>query len=175
MSTRSLICKQIDKNLYEAIYCHSDGYLTYNGAMLIDHYKDEEKLTKLIDLGNISSLYPNLDPDPSKPHSYSYNERQENVVIAYGRDCGEKNQEKRLCNLNKLKKWPNIEYIYIFTPEKEWIYSHYPFNKFESVQDGVDKEYKRMGIRREPNKYGEPTEETIKAIKKRQQKQDAEM
>ena len=42
MSTRSLICKQIDKNLYEAIYCHSDGYLTYNGAMLIDHYKDEE-------------------------------------------------------------------------------------------------------------------------------------
>lgn len=175
MSTRSLICKQIDKNLYEAIYCHSDGYLTYNGAMLIDHYKDEEKLDKLLNLGNISCLCEKVEPDPDKPHSFDYNNRQDDVVVAYARDRGETGQQKSLCSMGELKNWSWIEYIYIFTPEKEWIYSHYPFNKFESVQKGVDKEYKRMGIKREPNRYGFLTDEAIKEIKKKQKNQDTEM
>lgn len=38
MSTRSLICKEQQDGTYYGIYCHSDGYLTYNGAMLLDHY-----------------------------------------------------------------------------------------------------------------------------------------
>lgn len=48
MSTRSLIAKQIGEDAYLTIYCHSDGYLSYNGAMLIDHYNSEEKIDELI-------------------------------------------------------------------------------------------------------------------------------
>ena len=44
MSTRSLICEELDNGKYKTIYCHSDGYLTYNGAMLIEHFNDRKKL-----------------------------------------------------------------------------------------------------------------------------------
>ena len=89
MSTRSLICIQRGKNKYEAIYCHSDGYLTYNGQMLNDHYNDREKVEKLIKLGNISCLNEKIDPDPTRPHSFDYSERQDDVTVAYHRDRGE--------------------------------------------------------------------------------------
>ena len=52
MSTRSYIAKQIGDNKYRTIYCHSDGYLTYNGAMLLDHYNSPEKLDELLRLGD---------------------------------------------------------------------------------------------------------------------------
>ena len=52
MSTRSLISIQREKDTYECIYCHSDGYLTYNGAMLLDYYSDREKVEQLLKLGN---------------------------------------------------------------------------------------------------------------------------
>ena len=38
MSTRSFIAKQIGKDAYLTVYCHSDGYLTYNGALLLGCY-----------------------------------------------------------------------------------------------------------------------------------------
>ena len=41
MSTRSFICVEQDDGSYKGVYCHSDGYLTYNGAMLLDHYNSQ--------------------------------------------------------------------------------------------------------------------------------------
>lgn len=35
MSTRSFIAKQTGEDEYLTVYCHSDGYLTYNGALLL--------------------------------------------------------------------------------------------------------------------------------------------
>src|SRR5574344_1539635 len=102
MSTRSLICMQKDDDNYEAIYCHSDGYLTYNGAMLLDHYNDKETLQRLLNLGNISSLQEKIDPDPTKPHSFDYSQRQDDVVVAYGRDRGDTEQESSKCTLEQL-------------------------------------------------------------------------
>ena len=90
MSTRSYIAKQIGENQYKTIYCHSDGYLTHNGAMLFDHYSNADKLDELLNLGDISYLAPNIYPDPSKPHSFKYDERQDGVIVAYGRDRGDK-------------------------------------------------------------------------------------
>ena len=48
MSTRSYICIENENKSISGIYCHSDGYLTYNGAMLLDHYSDREKVKELI-------------------------------------------------------------------------------------------------------------------------------
>lgn len=95
MSTRSLICEEIGEDKYKTIYCHWDGYLTHNGAMLLDHYNTKEKLEELLAIGNISELKPIINPEPNLPHSFD-GEQQENVVIAYGRDGGEKNQESKI-------------------------------------------------------------------------------
>ena len=67
MSTRSVIALKTGDDKYKAIYCHSDGYLTFNGAMLLDHYSDKERLSNLLELGDISCLGPKIEPDPTKP------------------------------------------------------------------------------------------------------------
>ena len=169
MSTRSLICIQRGKNKYEAIYCHSDGYLTYNGQMLNDHYNDREKVEKLIKLGNISCLNEKIDPDPTRPHSFDYSERQDDVTVAYGRDRGEKGQESTLCSMKKLKEWGWIEYIYIFNTKNEWIYSGYPFDEFKNVKEDLEGYYKKLGIKRPKDFYGYMSDDYIMKLKKQQE------
>ena len=169
MSTRSLICIQRGKNKYEAIYCHSDGYLTYNGQMLNDHYNDREKVEKLIKLGNISCLNEKIDPDPTRPHSFDYSERQDDVTVAYGRDRGEKGQESTLCSMQELKDWDWIEYIYIFNTKNEWIYSGYPFDEFKNVKEDLEGYYKKLGLKRPKDFYGYMSDDYIMKLKKQQE------
>lgn len=96
MSTRSFISVEQDDGSYKGVYCHSDGYLTYNGAMLLDHYNSREKADALIALGDLSLLCEKLYPDPDKPHGFDYDKRQPDVTVAYARDRGEKNTEARI-------------------------------------------------------------------------------
>lgn len=70
MSTRSFIAEETGENKYRAVYCHNDGYLTYNGAMLLDHYDSAEAVKHLIDLGDVSFIAQRPDPDPLKPHGF---------------------------------------------------------------------------------------------------------
>lgn len=182
MSTRSLIAIQRKDDSFDTIYCHSDGYLTYNGAILIDHYKDRDKVERLIKLGDISSLAPNIDPDPRFPHSFDFNERQDDVVVAYARDRGDKNVESKILKFEDFKQESWIEYIYIFDTNNQWVYFECPigdldFKDAETVEKGVADEYKRMGIKRPPNCYGFLTDEELEKEKKRQKKlnQDTEM
>ena len=56
MSTNSLIGCKTEKGKVRYIYCHSDGYITYNGVLLSEAYKDFAKVKELIDRGNCSSL-----------------------------------------------------------------------------------------------------------------------
>ena len=122
MSTRSYICRENADGTYTGIYCHHDGYLDYNGAMLLKHYADREKVDKLFSLGCLSSLCPNLDPDPNKPHSFDYDKRQDGVCVFYGRDRGENDQEAFPVELNKLYENCGIEYCYVFTRDGKWKY-----------------------------------------------------
>ena len=63
MSTRSYICKENEDGTITGSYCHCDGYLTYNGAMLIDHYNTKERVDKLLSLGNMLKNWPKpIDP-----------------------------------------------------------------------------------------------------------------
>ena len=175
MSTRSVISMKVGDDKYRAIYCHSDGYLTFNGAMLFDHYTDENKVKELLDLGDISCLGPLVNPDPTRPHSFDYEERQENVVVAYARDRGEKKREAREFTLEELKEWDWIEYIYIFDENKKWKYLSYPFvdgegkTLIKDVEEDLAKEYKSYGIKRPKGFYGFWTEESLKEEKKRQE------
>jgi hypothetical protein len=71
MSTRSAIIMK-DGDGYKGVYCHSDGYLSWNGKILLENYQDENKVRELIGLGDLSILRPELDS-----------------TTAYARDRGE--------------------------------------------------------------------------------------
>lgn len=92
MSTRSMIGIENSDGSIQAIYCHSDGYVEYVGWMLYSRYNTEEKLKKLISLGDISSIGPRIgkkiDYDSYWRNSDYYNANR-NQVVAYHRDRGE--------------------------------------------------------------------------------------
>ena len=60
MATRSNIGIQGADGIIKAIYCHWDGYPSGVGAMLAEHYTDPAKVEALINLGDFSSLTPEL-------------------------------------------------------------------------------------------------------------------
>jgi hypothetical protein len=83
----------------KSVYCHWDGYLQHNGAILQEHY-DSAKANQLVALGDLSSLRPNI----GEKHAFSQFELRaeevagfklltENMCTFYGRDRGETGTE----------------------------------------------------------------------------------
>jgi hypothetical protein len=83
----------------KSIYCHWDGYLAHNGAILQEYY-DSAKANNLVALGDLSSLRPQL----GEKHAFSqfevpaeeveaYKAQTEDWCTFYGRDRGEENVE----------------------------------------------------------------------------------
>ncbi len=103
MGTRSTIALEFADGTVGQVYCHWDGYLSHNGEILLNNYMDPFKLQKLIDLGDLSSLGPEIgEKHPfDNPHKYgtdAYNEWQkdkQNVCTFYYRDRGEEGTEAR--------------------------------------------------------------------------------
>lgn len=63
MATRSTIgIKRSDRTVVK-IYCHWDGYLEHNGAILQKYYNTADKVEELLKLGNLSCLGPKPIPD----------------------------------------------------------------------------------------------------------------
>jgi hypothetical protein len=60
MGTRSTIALEFADGTVQQVYCHWDGYLDNNGKILAEHYSDPFKLRDLIDLGDLSSLRPEV-------------------------------------------------------------------------------------------------------------------
>ncbi len=94
MATRSTIALEFADGTVEQIYCHWDGYLAHNGKILRDHYSNPFILRDLIDLGDISSLGPNI----GRKHAFSPFEgdkadyeaaREAGWTTFFGRDRGE--------------------------------------------------------------------------------------
>ena len=172
MSTRSYIAKQIDTNKYLTIYCHSDGYLTYNGAMLIDYYNTEEKVDALLKLGNISFLEKKLYPDPGKEHSFDYDKRQEGVVVAYGRDRGDKDSEAFVAAMEDLDDPNNwTEYVYIFTlnNEQKYFKSGHSNEGLRDVKEDLKREYAKYGLENAENYCGFLSEDIAEQLKPEQE------
>ncbi len=169
MATRSMISLEIEKDVYKSIYCHSDGYLTHNGALLVDHYNSRDKIEELLKLGDISILAESMNPDPNLPHSFNHDERQKGVVVAYGRDRGETGTEAKDFTLKELLEDTWIDYFYIFTLDNKWKYYTYKnHEKARDVLDDIKSEYEYMGIMRPKGYYGFWTPNFIAEEKKRQ-------
>lgn len=173
MSTRSYICKENKDGSYTGIYCHSDGYLTYNGAMLLDHYNTEERVNKLLSLGDISILCSKIEPEPNKEHGFDFDKRQEDVTVFYGRDRGESGTEAKAVNLKDIDSpdsW--IEYCYIFGCDGKWKYFECGSLEegIKDLNEGLNKEYKKLGFSRPSDTYGYFTESEIEKYKELEKK-----
>jgi hypothetical protein len=117
MSTRSRIAIETEDGKVESIYCHFDGYPEHNGVILRDYYKDRDKTQKLIDLGSISILAPIVDA----PEGHTFENPVKDVVVAYGRDRGEEDVEKKLHSSKENFFDGDIEeYGYLLTKEGDW-------------------------------------------------------
>jgi hypothetical protein len=60
MSTRSTIGYVEDEKLYQ-VYCHFDGYISWNGSRLVNFYNSLEKVKELLSYGHISSLEKTIE------------------------------------------------------------------------------------------------------------------
>lgn len=122
MATRSMIYLQTGKDSYAGIYCHWDGYLSHNGAILQNYYNTREKVEELVALGNLSSLGRYLRAPEGTQHTFD--DPWPNTCVAYGRDRGEENQEARTYTRKQIREsdgWE--EYSYLFTLDNIWKYS----------------------------------------------------
>ena len=145
MGTRSMIAIQ---NPYSkdvrAVYCHWDGYLEHNGAILQKHYASSPKANNLIALGDISSL----KADIGEKHDFSrldstlpeaeYEEKYGNMTTFYTRDRGESTPFKVFPTLAKAADYYDgcgVEYLYV-----------YKYKKSDDYQSG-EWHYKKAGER----------------------------
>lgn len=167
MSTRSMILKEQEDGSYFGVYCHCDGYLTHNGAMLIDHYNSREMVDKLISLGDLSYLAPKIEPDENETHTFD--KPQRGVCIFYGRDRGEIETQATDVTLEDLNTDPWIEYTYVFGKNNEWRYFEYGRldEGLMSVQEGVADIFKAWDIDRPQGVYGFFSKQDIQALKEK--------
>ena len=110
MGTRSRIGIQLKDKSVLSVYCHWDGYPSFNGRVLNEFYNTPEKVANLINGGNISSLHTNVGWDqetlPETGPQY-YTSRGESI------DANEPELSK---NKNEyLKNTYDEEYAYLFT------------------------------------------------------------
>lgn len=94
MGTRSRI-GVMHGDIVKSVYCHWDGYLEHNGAILLERY-NSAKANNLVALGNISSLGNNIDPPAGVEHSFDT--PHNDTTVFYGRDRGEANQEWKVAH-----------------------------------------------------------------------------
>ena len=118
MATRSVIAKIEAKGIggaddtILAIYCHNDGYLSNNGKILDQHYRDEDNINQLLAEGDCSSLRDTIA----------------NTTF-YARDRGEDNKEAvTLKNETELLKYAfescDAEVVYMFAYGTWYVYDN---------------------------------------------------
>ena len=113
MSTRSAI-GVMHGDKCKAIYCHSDGYLSYNGKVLLANY-DSSKANQLVAMGDMSVLGKTIG------EKIDFNDRMvyegDNIATQcrfYGRDRGETGIEfSTFFNDQELFGGIDAEYFYV--------------------------------------------------------------
>lgn len=147
MSTRSRIGIENPDGTIRSVYSHFDGYLAGVGAILLEHYQSREKINGLLDLGDISSLGWDYDPEFAKKNwehtkmTEEEKEKQARMTLPY-KDRGEdaparidKNEEEFISKAGKCFE----EYIYLWKQDwdgvEKWHYMETPYFKPLTKED----------------------------------------
>ena len=108
MATRSYIgIRNLDASV-DYIYCHFDGYPEYNGKILTEHYSNINRVNELLNLGDLSVLGKFIG------EKNNFNDRVRDTCLAYGRDRGETNVDKKNGDYGKLITDQSVDYVYVF-------------------------------------------------------------
>lgn len=125
----------------DLIYCHFDGYPSYQTPILLSSYNTAEKVRELIALGDISSLGSNINPSVS---IHSFDNPQKGVVVAYHRDRGEEWAEckplhfENKADLKCRQKGYRGEYIYLFDSVRD-VRTFTGNSKFKDITEPIQK------------------------------------
>jgi len=126
MGTSSRIGIRNSDDSMVSIYCHWDGYPEHNGRILVDHYTDEDKIRKLMALGDLSSLGAHIGI------KHNFDRHPANWCDAYGRDRGDLGNDAfhNATVQEFFEDFPDQEYSYIFhygrwmvwsTDQSKWV------------------------------------------------------
>lgn len=113
MSTSSTIALKVGKDQYRAVSCHADGYLSWNGRMLLKHYNRINQITAIINLGDLSSL----DTSIEKPEGHTFKNKLNGYSVFYGRDRGDAKEQieaQTVKGLKELVKLYETDYYYVY-------------------------------------------------------------
>jgi hypothetical protein len=128
MSTRSTIALEFANGRVGQVYCHSDGYLSYNGKILMNHYTDPAKLEQLIKHGDVSFLGVDIGSKINFDDSAVYNDNNQAVQCRfYGRDRGESEIDATYFTDFEDYKENHVEqeYEYILRNDGNWYVKQY--------------------------------------------------
>ena len=117
MGTRSRIGIQLKDDSILSVYCHYDGYPSFNGRVLREFYNTKEKVSQLINGGNMSCTWTNAGwnnetlPEMGPLHYTMRGESIEDNAPELSKDHGE---------YLKMSADSDEEYSYLFA-DGEWI------------------------------------------------------
>lgn len=129
MGTRSLICELHPDGRLRCVYCHSNGdpHGSYgHGKTLARHYRDPEKVGKLIDGGSLSFVGEEIgeaNPGGRIPWICCYSVRDRGA-------SPEGNSYFWYASVEHLRNdpwspWSCIDYVYVYDPEANaWTVAH---------------------------------------------------
>ena len=151
MSTRCRIGIENKDGTITSIYCHHDGYPEVVGEILVNHYKTEEKIRKLLELGDMSSLgtepVENLrgwempkvgTADWMKAYKELHPENQCIIYRTRGEDCPAKTH-KDIEEYQRHSRDCWGEYAYLFK-NNEWFVLEYDDAELKSVERVLEKD-----------------------------------
>jgi len=134
MATRSTIAYVDEESgkVYQ-IYCHWDGYPSYNGLILVEHYSSIDKIKDLIALGALSIL------GPTTGRKQNFSKPVDGMCLAYHRDRGGDLKINQFINLSDYNLSNHREdYNYIFM-DGEWYFASGGRKKKILVKDALEK------------------------------------
>lgn len=109
MATRGTIALEFADKTVGMVYSHWDNYPSYNGKILQEHYMDPFKVRQLIDLGNVSSLAPEIGVQ------HDFDGPSDGMTTFYGRDRGDTGQSatyfKDFADYKANGDWQEYNYI----------------------------------------------------------------
>lgn len=125
MGTRSRIGLRNDDGTVRSIYTHWDGYPRHHGPILLQHYNTPEKVTELLDLGDLSVLAPEI----GEKQNFDARVDKRVMCLAYGRDRGEKDcKAAKSSTVGAFELMANdcwAEYLYLFDGFEWWVSEGY--------------------------------------------------
>jgi len=119
MSTHATIGALNADGSVDMIYLHSDGYPSYAAVMLHDHWSDEDKVRKLISMGDCSMLGSEIGERHDFGDHYPKGHERRGWSRFYGRDRGDTTPPSMYSSVQDARRDAQ-RYFYLFVPKHGW-------------------------------------------------------